>query len=1151
MPLPTFDYSGASYNGPLAAGAELALVTAANAQISYLDRSHIRVSRTDDRSVNADDLVLTTLVEGTDWAWNSAGTAVILLGAVGSAGGVIIRRDTPLNAGTYPVFMPGLLTSEQLNYHAKADLYIDQEILDGDVSAALILARNAVRRSGDTMQGPLILSRTVPLLAGEAASKAYVDTQFSGSPTGEFKIAYTVSDLPATPVNGDKFQILNTTGLELLPSITGLPAGFVGDAGYSAFIIRTGGLWQFLSALPQDADRRYIRKEELRYSKELYLSKSIYASDSNNGTSPNEPLLTFNGAHAKHTSDTQINVSPGTYVEATLPIRWKRDTGIKCKTLRGTTIRPAAGQEFSDIFKVDSGFYCWGLTFAGHQANELGQQSWAISFDDQADNTAIGAIGLGAYIQKSPYIQNCSSYTAEDDAGTAGSISRGSSGGGINVDGSKCAINSPIRSMVVDSYTQVNLGGPGCLVQNDGYAQLVSFFGTFCQYHVKCLNGGQVNLSGGGTSDFGQYGLVAEGFSPTRLYGARARVAAYGTQRKQIGVTIDTSADVFTTTQLDNNNQPVPTGFVAGDRVKFRADTGALPTGIQANTTYYVVSPTSTTWRVSEALGGTPVNMTGTATGAYTCTKQGDNAIDIVGLEANRIGQAVKFPRAGSLGYPGTPVSVLSVSGLTFTVTLTQSAQSHTYQGGGTVTVGGATYPVTSCVYNNTTGSTQITAQGYTPAVGNSVTLSGLSFICNSSSRPVAGQLMFPRLSYPSAGATTFSCTKTGENVITFTAPSAPLGPTHVYSTGGTAVINGIDHGVQGATYDKTTGVSTITTKLPVGGPIGGAGSVTVNGLEFICQENFYVVTGSTPIDVNGNAVNIPTNGDGRQLPMTGNHAGYRVTFFSSTQGGLAHPIAQNAAVEYRNRSQISAPGHTFEYVGSGMNYDALPWNGGQPNPANKIVTDVFGHGRVFSSNTDELGNFRVGEQFEVDGTTGAVTINTSIFNLSGLNYIGPFSRDGGFSTVGVQLREVTNLASMLSSLGSFDGNTVPTVYSVSEFLKTNYIPRHFASAESLRSVDLGAGSTINLALSNHFTVTMNGARTFLIANEPATDSAAFTLLLTMASAGAPTFPAGVRWASSTPPSWTVGKSYEIYATMVRYAAQVRWLLSANEYTLT
>ena len=93
------------------------------------------------------------------------------------------------------------------------------------------------------------------------------------------------------------------------------------------------------------------------------------------------------------------------------------------------------------------------------------------------------------------------------------------SGGGMLVDGERVDPSSPLRSFVVDSYTQISLGGPGILCTNNGYAQLVSFFGTFCHYHAKTMNGGQLNLSNC-TTDFGRYGLIADGKSKLPIFSA-------------------------------------------------------------------------------------------------------------------------------------------------------------------------------------------------------------------------------------------------------------------------------------------------------------------------------------------------------------------------------------------------------------------------------------------------------------------------------------------------------------------------------------------------------------------------------------------------------------------------------------------------------
>jgi hypothetical protein len=73
--------------------------------------------------------------------------------------------------------------------------------------------------------------------------------------------------------------------------------------------------------------------------------------------------------------------------------------------------------------------------------------------------------------------------------------------------------------MVVNEFTQVCLDGPGLLVCNNGYAQAVSFFGLFCHYHAKALSGGQINMEVG-TTDFGRYGIIADGKSPAAIFTA-------------------------------------------------------------------------------------------------------------------------------------------------------------------------------------------------------------------------------------------------------------------------------------------------------------------------------------------------------------------------------------------------------------------------------------------------------------------------------------------------------------------------------------------------------------------------------------------------------------------------------------------------------
>ena len=97
------------------------------------------------------------------------------------------------------------------------------------------------------------------------------------------------------------------------------------------------------------------------------------------------------------------------------------------------------------------------------------------------------------YITSSPYVYVCSSRTT--------------TGTGLKVDGSRATGN---KSMVSAQFTQINVGGIGFHVLNDGYAQLVSMFGIFCDTAFLAESGGTASM-GNCNVNFGNRGLAANG----------------------------------------------------------------------------------------------------------------------------------------------------------------------------------------------------------------------------------------------------------------------------------------------------------------------------------------------------------------------------------------------------------------------------------------------------------------------------------------------------------------------------------------------------------------------------------------------------------------------------------------------------------------
>ena len=97
------------------------------------------------------------------------------------------------------------------------------------------------------------------------------------------------------------------------------------------------------------------------------------------------------------------------------------------------------------------------------------------------------------FITASPYVYVCSSRTT--------------TGTGLKVDGARSTGN---KSMVSAQFTQVNNGGIGFHVLNDGYAQLVSMYAIFCDIGFLAETGGTSSM-GNCNVNFGNRGLVANG----------------------------------------------------------------------------------------------------------------------------------------------------------------------------------------------------------------------------------------------------------------------------------------------------------------------------------------------------------------------------------------------------------------------------------------------------------------------------------------------------------------------------------------------------------------------------------------------------------------------------------------------------------------
>ena len=79
----------------------------------------------------------------------------------------------------------------------------------------------------------------------------------------------------------------------------------------------------------------------------------------------------------------------------------------------------------------------------------------------------------------------------------------------------------------------------------------------------------------------------------------------------------------------------------------------------------------------------------------------------------------------------------------------------------------------------------------------------------------------------------------------------------------------------------------------------------------------------------------------------------------------------------FHRPSIVNSSAHTWEYAGSGTDYNALPQNGGNTRAEYEQFEEL--PGRVYSSGTNELGDFKVGDFITAFNRTGNITFRNKV----------------------------------------------------------------------------------------------------------------------------------------------------------------------------
>ena len=236
---------------------------------------------------------------------------------------------------------------------------------------------------------------------------------------------------------------------------------------------------------------------------------SVNGSDLNDGISWDTAFATIEKAlleaDARNGLLTLIDIGPGEYeTEGTLDLP---DNCMIRAVHRTVIIKPKAGFEQRNVFRMGSGCFIEGPLFEGWQLDSLTNPTvgFAISFRP------------GAIITRAPYAHKIAvrtpptwSYIAPPLDAANGNPLVPIGAGVVLADGAVCSPYSIYPNIMTWGATPVSHNGIGYLAKNGALINAVNAVSIWCHRHFMAANGGQIILSSCSTQ-FGDFTLVADG----------------------------------------------------------------------------------------------------------------------------------------------------------------------------------------------------------------------------------------------------------------------------------------------------------------------------------------------------------------------------------------------------------------------------------------------------------------------------------------------------------------------------------------------------------------------------------------------------------------------------------------------------------------
>jgi hypothetical protein len=284
---------------------------------------------------------------------------------------------------------------------------------------------------------------------------------------------------------------------------------------------------------------------------------------SNTGMSIYKPFQTIGAALLAANATGQscvVIVHPGEYSVAP-DTEIPRNCCLYGYDPRVTKVSMAEGFEENNMFLLNSGCKLRGFTFTNlrHEASWLAAYNGSLDYGPPTKGYAC-AFKPGAYITRSPYVSDCTTihnFTYEQmslpNDRDNGNPLVPMTGGCLYADGSVCDPDSPLRSVVVDSFTAVNPNGVGYAVVENAFVQLVSIFTNWGRVGVWAHAGGQVTIVNSNAT-FGDYAFASTGFRyVVRVQGIENRDDIL-TECEVFGNFVKSNADVIVSYLMSNTN---------------------------------------------------------------------------------------------------------------------------------------------------------------------------------------------------------------------------------------------------------------------------------------------------------------------------------------------------------------------------------------------------------------------------------------------------------------------------------------------------------------------------------------------------------------------------------------------------------------------